>query len=296
MLRKHLSPFALSLAITGQAQAASLTPPNLVAASSLNNPDLLLVWPYAAGGPLESMSWSVFKSQMASGLAGSFLVPSNNLSDLGNPTIARSNLGLPIGTSGAVVPLLNGTNAWGGEQTFPAATTASASINLVPGTMPNSPNNGDVWTTGSAFQAQVNGATLTVQQGSFSPTITFSTPGNLSVVYATQSGYYSRSGSACTAYVNIKFTPTFTTASGSLIVNSLPIPADMTNNINASAFGLLTSWGGLTGISGAIIAFNQLSSTSIYFSTTSNAFLTVNASNFSSGTQATLIFALVYKC
>ena len=46
---RHAAPLALALALAPVANAASLTPPNLVTASSLNNPDLLLVWPYAAG-------------------------------------------------------------------------------------------------------------------------------------------------------------------------------------------------------------------------------------------------------
>ena len=36
---------------------ASLFWTSVVTASSLNNPDLPLVWPYAVGGPLEAMSW-----------------------------------------------------------------------------------------------------------------------------------------------------------------------------------------------------------------------------------------------
>ena len=126
MQRRRLAPIALSfaLALAGGAQAASLTPPNLVTASSLNNADLLLVWPSAAGGPLEAMSWSVFKSQMSTALAGSFLTPGNNLSDVGNPTIARTNLGLgtaataATGSSGATLPFLNVANTWSGAQTI----------------------------------------------------------------------------------------------------------------------------------------------------------------------------------
>lgn len=49
-----------------------------------------------------------------------FLLTTNNLSDLNSVTIARSNLGLTaaavtaIGTSGATIPLLSGTNTWSG--------------------------------------------------------------------------------------------------------------------------------------------------------------------------------------
>ena len=58
MQRRRLDPLALAIAlsVSHAAEAASLTPPNLVTAASLNNPDLLLVWPYATGGPLEAMT------------------------------------------------------------------------------------------------------------------------------------------------------------------------------------------------------------------------------------------------
>jgi hypothetical protein len=117
MPRHRLAPVLAALALAPAANAASLTPPNLVTATSLNNPDLLLVWPFASSGPLETMSWSTFKSQMASGLSGTFLQSSSNLSDVGNPTIARTNLGLGTaalvntGTSGGNVPFLNGANS-----------------------------------------------------------------------------------------------------------------------------------------------------------------------------------------
>jgi hypothetical protein len=174
MWKPILAPLAAaaSLAFAAAASAASLTPPNLVTASSLNNPDLLLVWPYAAGGPLEAMSWSTFKGQMASGLSGDFLTPSNNLSDLGNATIARGNLGLGTastagtGTSGATLCLLNAASCtFSGKVLTPASTTSSAGLNLPPGTAPTSPTNGDLWTTSSGAFAQINGATVNLGGG-----------------------------------------------------------------------------------------------------------------------------------
>ena len=175
MPKQRIAPLALTLAIATGAHAASLTPPNLVAASSLNNPDLLLVWPYASGGPLEAMSWSTFKTQMSSGLAGSFLAPSNNLSDLGNPTIARTNLGLTLGTSGANLCLLNSACTWSALQSFAASNSGGASINLAPGVAPTSPNNGDLWATSTGLFARINGSTATVLL-SFDNLATLSSP------------------------------------------------------------------------------------------------------------------------
>lgn len=62
---------------------------------------------------------------VATATSGVFLTASNNLSDLSNVSTARTNLGLTIGTGGAVVPLLNGSNTWSGLQNFTAGIQAS---------------------------------------------------------------------------------------------------------------------------------------------------------------------------
>lgn len=50
------------------------------------------------------------------------------------------------------------------------------------------------------------------------PTITFSTPGDLSVSYVTQSGAYAVVGTLCTVTFTLIFTPTYTTASGFITI------------------------------------------------------------------------------
>lgn len=63
------------------------------------------------------------------------VVAANNLSDLDDTATARTNLGLGtaavknIGTSGDVVPELDGTNTWSGSQTFSAGSTFSGTTN-----------------------------------------------------------------------------------------------------------------------------------------------------------------------
>lgn len=63
----------------------------------------------------------------AAGASGS-LIAVNNLSDLPNKVTARSNLGVPLGTSGATVPLLNGINVWANTQTITPASTSSVLV------------------------------------------------------------------------------------------------------------------------------------------------------------------------
>lgn len=60
------------------------------------------------------------------------------------------------------------------------------------------------------------------EQGTWTPVFTFTTPGNLSVSYATQLGYYARVGDFVILYCNLVCTPTYTTASGSARVTGAP--------------------------------------------------------------------------
>ena len=57
------------------------------------------------------------------------------------------------------------------------------------------------------------------EEGAWTPTLTFATPGDLSVAYAAQSGAYVRIGKFVLLSFDLQFTPTFTTASGTLYIN-----------------------------------------------------------------------------
>lgn len=58
--------------------------------------------------------------------------------------------------------------------------------------------------------------------GSFTPEITFATPGDLSVAYGVQLGRYWRLGDLVLALVDLQATPTYATASGQLRITGLP--------------------------------------------------------------------------
>lgn len=126
--------------LCGSASAANLTPDQLTAAISANNTDLFLLYP--VGGPMKSLQWSVVKSLMTTALGSAFLTATNNLGDVPSPAAARVNLGLgsaaqaTAGTSGVVVPFLNGVNTWSGAQTFtiPIQVYSTAQIEGAAGT------------------------------------------------------------------------------------------------------------------------------------------------------------------
>ncbi len=301
---------AFSLSISHAADAASLTPPNLVTASSLNNQDLLLVWPYASGGPLEAMSWSTFTALMQAALGASFLGRSNNLSDLANQTTARTNLGLGTaattntGTSGSTVCLLNSSCTVSGAQTYTAEIFAAPSsgtrsgLNVSPGTAPSSPNNGDVWTTSGGLFAQVNGATqqVTAVSGSISATLAYATPGTSSFLYTTQQGAFVCIAGVVSGWARLVFTPTNGTASGNLQWTNPPYASNVnSNNVNAGLGSPIAFTGGWSSVSSVYtLGARQGAGTLSFVSNagTSSTFLTTT--NATTGTSKEMVWTFNY--
>lgn len=83
-----------------------------------------------------------------------------------------------------------------------------------------------------------------LSSGSFTPEITFDTPGDLSVTYSTQIGRYQRFGNAVTVEI-VLITSTFTwsTSSGYLRISGLPFAANSLSNFNQ---GLALRYQGIT--------------------------------------------------
>lgn len=68
------------------------TPDLLTAATSISDTDLLTIYP--SGGPLKKVTFAVFKALVVTALGSSYLITTNNLSDLISAAAARTNLGL----------------------------------------------------------------------------------------------------------------------------------------------------------------------------------------------------------
>lgn len=82
------------------------------------------------------------------------------------------------------------------------------------------PSNDKLWMyDGSAWQNM--GQPITGRTA-FTPTVTFATPGDLSVAYTTQSGFYAKVGPLVFVTYILIFTPTYTTASGNLVISQPP--------------------------------------------------------------------------
>ncbi len=86
---------------------------------------------------------------------------------------------------------------------------------------------------GAATGTSLNlgGSTLSTYTATtnMTPTITFSVPGDLSVSYSVQTGKYAVIGSFCTLVFTLTFTPTYTTASGFVILGFGAAPNFSTN-------------------------------------------------------------------
>lgn len=82
------------------------------------------------------------------------------------------------------------------------------------------------------------------KEGSWTPVLTFATPGDLSVSYSAQVGTYTKVGrKVCATFRVITSAFTFTTATGQLEITGLPYAA--MNTANAIWEGTLI-WGGIT--------------------------------------------------
>ena len=74
----------------------------------------------------------------------------------------------------------------------------------------------------SATQPAATDLSDTILRTTFVPTVTFATPGNLSVAYTTQQGAYAKVGPLVLFWYTLGFTPTYTTASGNFQISAPP--------------------------------------------------------------------------
>jgi hypothetical protein len=200
----------------------------------------------------EGLTFARASGQARLGLDGSAAAPALSFAsdtDNGAYRIGANNWGLAAGGSkildiGTAGLGITGTltvsgliTATAGQVAFPATQNASANANTLDD----------------------------YEEGTWTPVVTFATPGNLSVAYTTQVGYYTKIGRMVLA-TNVIVTSTFThtTASGICQVTGLPFTSITTTSFNA--YGTIL-WQGITKANYtqwvAVVAPN--STTIIYF-------------------------------
>lgn len=148
------------------------------------------------------------------------------------PTWSTATFPATSGTTGTILRS-NGTNWVNSTATYPDTVTANNIIyasgsnavgQITPGT--------DVLAALQVAAFNSGGGIALQSSGTWTPVFTFATPGNLSVSYAVQAGYYIRIGNFVMVRLFITFTPTFTTSSGNMQITGLPF-----NPVSAQSYG-----------------------------------------------------------
>ncbi len=131
---------------------------------------------------------------------------------------------------------------------------------------------------------------------SWTPTFTFSTPGDLSVVYSVQTGTYATVGALVIASSNLAFTPTYTTSAGAAEFPSFPFSASSitATNFNGSVVGSGTSLIG-AGLSLTAQIQNGTAIALILASGSAGGITALGPTNFISGQTYTIEMTITYS-
>lgn len=98
----------------------------------------------------------------------------------------------------------------------------------------------NTWTALQTFSAGISFGQTTLsdyEKGTWTPVVTCATPGDLSVVNSNVVAKYTRVGNLVTVFLDFRFTPTFTTASGQLWISGLPFTPILGTNSGWAAAG-----------------------------------------------------------
>lgn len=129
---------------------------------------------------------------------------------------------------------------------------------------------------------------------SWTPVFTFTTPGNLSVTYSSQSGFYTQIGGLIYYNFQLVFTPTFTTASGAMEITGLPINAAGISFPSATIYNTsnIVYPTGTTTLFGIVTAGSEI--LGLYASGSGANFSSLSTLNCVSGVSTTLVGSGIY--
>lgn len=131
------------------------------------------------------------------------------------------------------------------------------------------------------------------EEGTFTPTITFATPGDLSVAYATQIGLYTKVGRMCAFNFTVTTsTFTHTTASGALTVAGLPFTGVSGSTATSTVRFLGITKAGFSDYTSLVAG--AVNTTTFVACNSGATFSTVVAADTPSGGTVSLTSALVY--
>ncbi len=129
------------------------------------------------------------------------------------------------------------------------------------------------------------------ESGTWTPAVTFTTPGTFSVSYSVQRGSYTRIGDRVFLQFAVVFTPTLGTASGSFLIGGLPY-SSTANSDTGGEIASISSFQSFTGTIG--LAFGSVAQLriSIMSASGTSAFST---SNLQTGVAHTVAGSIAYK-
>ena len=195
-------------------------------------------------------------------------------------------------TSAGAVTSITGT----ANQVVASASTGAVTLSLPQSIATTSnPTFAALTLTSVTFGGSVLSTYSTLQ--TWTPTFTFATPGDLSVVYSAQGKFYSRIGNIITINIYLGFTPTYTTSSGLATISGLPV-ANNATSLNV-IIGSLASNTGITLPVGATQIFTLLqagaSTLGLYGQGTALGVTPLSTTTFPSGVAQLLFGQITYQ-
>lgn len=146
-------------------------------------------------------------------------------------------------------------------------------------------------------QIAIRANAIAYEVGEFTPAFSFATPGDLSVSYSRQKGYYWRIGAVMFVTIDLIFTPTFSTASGAATITGLPYQAD-TDGPDKFIGTLVGDGSGLSYPSSVDGLFCEVDDAEdevrLKSFTNGGAVAALDASDFSSGSQVDELIAQIW--
>lgn len=155
---------------------------------------------------------------------------------------------------------------------------------------------GSGWAAASAGLGLGSAAFQTHETGTWTPTLTFQTPGDLSVSYTFQAGTYVRVGKQVTAAFRVAGTMTHSTAAGQFRIDGFPFTARSGDQQWSSGVRLVSSaivWSGTRSI--ALMKMSNSTQAGLALSGSGVSTVLVGVANIASGEAPDIIGSLTYE-
>lgn len=206
-----------------------------------------------------AISTTVLTSTVAIGTAPFVVTSTTNVANLNASSLNGATFAAPGAIGGTTASAITGTTITGTDTTEATSTTAAALKTAGGLAVAKKIYAGDniVVVSGKGIDFSATAGTGTselfndYEEGTFTPVVTFLTPGDLSVVYSIQEGRYVKIGKR--VFVDIRLattTFTWTTASSAILITGLPFTS--VNSTNYRATGSFFA-GGITSVAGSAV-------------------------------------------